>query len=908
MRWRHLLMLACLMALGLGSGPAHALESPAARSGIIRAIELRGLQGVDPEAVRAVLPFQVGDRYRAAQLQVALTVLQQWGRFVAIDTRIERQHGNYTLIFIFQPARRIEDINFHGHYPYLTRHVRRQLSIHPGDEFHAEQMQAQVDRLTDFYTREGYFNSRARFTAKWKPYTQGMHLDFYITRGQALRWGTLTVTGNTVLRLTRIRSVFPAWQYYSPRRLRAAVRTLARVYHRRGYIKARVRMETSTVDPNTMRMDVALHVTEGPKLKVQLDGNHLLTTSELTRVLTFDREGRFDRYEIESSIKAMQRRYIARGILETHITYDRSKSTDARAWITFHIHEGKRRTIWNVQFSGNTAMPSSTLRDQILTQPTSLYHRGTLDPKLLVEDLEALQEFYQRQGYLDATVGPEHIMNDEADRFYQITIPIQEGAAYHVGTVNFSGNHHARHEELLATLRLQPGIPVDPTAYEEERQALQLYFNDHGYPYATIDLQIQKDPSTTQVHLHYDIQEGTAVKIGQIMISGDFITSQHAIRRALVVKPGDRYSDQRILESQVNLRRLGAFRAVTIERVGLETQQPVVHLAIRVEEERPYLMDFDLGYSTDDKLTGEIRFTNLNSFGWGKRTHLSILGGQERARAELAWIDPRFLNTDLLFTTSGAIDRTKDIAFDLLRANGAMGLYRQYHRTGFVLRYQLSRNRLLGGDPTAADLEGRRDTTISQLTSGITFDTRDNYAQPTRGVYLYAQADLFNELRGQRADFVKITGGANHYWNLWGGIILSQHGRLGGIQKIGEANVPITERLFLGGEDTIRGFAEDGIGPTDVAGSPLGSNVRWIYNAELSFPLFQGFRAATFFDAGSLTESFTALSANDIRESAGFGLRYTTPVGPIRAEYGIKLDPRPGESTGRFHFTFGHIF
>ncbi|MBI4237750.1 MAG: outer membrane protein assembly factor BamA [Deltaproteobacteria bacterium] len=802
----------------------------------------------------------------------------------------------------------IEEIALSGTFPFLDRQIRRHIALRPGDPFDPTTLDEQITRIKEYYEREGYFGTTITSSTKWRPYTQGVVVTFTIARGHGLRWGNIQLDGNTLLPAGRIHSVFSVWDYYSPRRMKEGVRRLARLYQRRGYPKARVRVTQLAPNQQQRRMDVTMRVTEGPHLAVNFVGNAHLPDSMLRSTVTFFTEGRLDPFEVEQSVAALTRRYVERGFADVMIRAERAAIDPTHERVTFHIVEGPRRTIWGIDFAGNNARGSGTLREQMLNQPLSIFSRGALNRELLREDLAAIEDYYHREGFLDTTLGEPQIRLRNADRSFHIDIPVAEGPRYTIGRVTFTGNFHAAHDALLERLQLRPTRPADRSRLAEDAQSVALFFDDHGYPHAHVEQVVTLDRNTEQLHIDYHIDERMPVHIGAITISGDFITSQRAIRQALTIKEGDLYSDRKILESQLNLRRLGAFRNVAFERHGLEAQRDAVDLQIRIEEEKPFMVDVDLGYATDTGFSGALQFTNLNSFGWAKRTQLSLLGGNRRARAELAWIDPRLLGTDLLLTTSAWIDRNQDIAFDVVQAGGAVGLYRQYHRTGFVLRYKLARNRLLGGDPTQADLEGRRNTTISQLTAGMTFDTRDNFANPTRGFYCYGEADLYNELRGSRADFVRLRGGLNHYLNLWHGIMLSQSGRVGGIQPIGPANIPITERLFLGGDDTIRGFAEDRVGPLNAAGDPLGANVQWVYNAELSVPLFDNFRAATFFDIGSLTNTFSEINRTTVRNAVGVGLRYATPVGPLRAEYAVKLDPQPGESSGRFHFTFGHLF
>lgn len=803
---------------------------------------------------------------------------------------------------------RVVDVALSGNFPFLESQVRQQLSLRSGDLYTETAAREQLQRLHEYYERQGYFGAHFALSTDWDETAGGAIVKIRITRGRSLRWGRITVDGNSPIPQNRIRSVFPDMFFYTPARVRQGIKELATLLHHRGFVRARVTMVAQEPDFAAGRMHLTLHIEQGPRLTVHFEGNQAIPAGELRHALTFYEEGRFDRYEIESSVANLQALYLHRGFPGATISAEQDTTHPDRLSLTLRIAEGARQTIWDVQVHGNRALSRQTLQPHIFTRPLTLGSRGILDPKVLIEDERALREVYHAHGFLDAAIGPTAVTTHPAPGFLHVDIPITEGPSYIIGAVDLQGNHAIPDSTLLSQLSLITGTPMNPEALPVDREKLQLYYADHGYPYAIIEQTTHRIPNTNTIGLTYQIREGTPATIGQISISGDFLSSQRAIRRAFGIEPGSAYSDRAIDDGLARLRRLGAFRTVQVEREGLPEQRPKIHLAIRLEEERPYQVDFDIGYSTRDHVTGTVRFTNINTLGWAKRTQLLLTGGLTRTRGELAWIDPWFLGSDMLHTASAWVDRTQQPAFDLMQSGGGTSLHRQYHRTGFLLRYQMTQNRLLNGDAIKAADDGYRDTTMSQLTAGASFDTRDNFANPQRGWYLFGQTDAFNELRGQRADYVKLAGGVSRYISLGKGIVLSGHGRIGGIVPIRDAVIPIADRFFLGGEDTLRGFTEDGIGNKNADGTPRGGTVRWITNTELSCSLGSSLRLAAFYDLGGLVNNFSEISGDTTRASAGLGARYITPIGPIRFDYAVKLDRRPDESAGRLHFTFGHVF
>jgi outer membrane protein insertion porin family len=375
------------------------------------------------------------------------------------------------------------------------------------------------------------------------------------------------------------------------------------------------------------------------------------------------------------------------------------------------------------------------------------------------------------------------------------------------------------------------------------------------------------------------------------------------------IRSGDPFSYKKITDSQLDLRRFGAFSGISIDTIGLEERHTTVHLRVKVEEQKPFILDVDGGYSTDTKFTGSLGFTNVNSFGRAKVTNLKLTGGRELSRAEANWIDPRFLGSDFEMTDSGWLQYENVAVYSYIQGGGGFGFLRRFHRTGVVAKWELMRNYFIQGDSTAADADSLRNNTISKIALSANFDTRNSFADPTKGIFTMAGVNFYNEIKGKEANFVRISYSIGQYLGFLRYLTLSNSIRFDDIYTIGkDISVPSNELLLMGGDYTLRGFARDSLGPQDAAGKATGGRIRLIYNAELSLKVWKNFKLAGFFDSGFLVNEFSAVSGGVFRRSAGFGLRYVTPVGPLRLDYGIILDRKTGENFGRLHFLFGYAF
>ncbi len=803
----------------------------------------------------------------------------------------------------------ISGIGISGNYPYIESKIRRYLTIRPSDHYHESSMEEQKGRIIEFYKREGWIGSSVTVRPEYVDESDSVYVHIKIKRGFLLRYRNIEVIGDYSLPKSLVATKINPWKPHTPRRLRESIRRITATYRKHGYPLARVRLVNSHVNMASHTIDVTVRIEEGPHVRVIFEGNKHLGGLVLKKVLTIFTEGAIDSFELDESVKAMKKRYVNRGFPNVHIDFTRDEIADNKILITFHIDEGKPERIRSIEFEGNEELKAGKIESAMVSHPLSLIHPGIYDKNVLSNDLKRIDRFYMSRGFPDAEVDLPHIAKLYNDTQLAIDIPIVEGPHFIVRQILFEGDVLFPEKYLKRAIKARVERPLDFTILEDEEVTLVAFYADRGFPYASVDLQVIEDPITNSADLHFTITSGSEVRIGPISIIGDFITSQKAIHKALGIKEGDLFSYERLVNGKVSLRRIGAFSTVNVDPIGIKEKATTIPLTIRVEEVRPFKLDFDIGYSTDEKFIGGIDFVNRNSFGWGKRTVLQLLAGQRYSRGELAWIDPKLAGWDLEMTTSGWLQYENKSVFSYVQAGGGVGLYRRYHRTSFLFRTNLTRNYFLRGSSTAADAESLRNNTIFNTLLSVSFDTRNSFADPTSGVYLSTYTNFYNEIRGQEAHFVKLGTKDGIYWTFAERFTLANDARLESIQTFGKnMSVPSNELFLLGGDDTLRGFSRDSLGPVNAAGRPTGGRQRLVVNNEFRIGLIDNFKWVFFHDMGFLTNSFGAVTLGQLRHSAGFGLHYITPIGPIKADYGFIIDRQPGEHVGRFHLTFGYIF
>lgn len=803
----------------------------------------------------------------------------------------------------------ISGIGISGNYPYPEGKVRRYLTVRPGDPFYPNVLNEQAERIEDFYKRDGWMRTQVNIVPEFQPATKGVYLHVKIRRGFLLRYRNISVTGDYSLPKSIVASKVNTWSPYKPRKLREAINKIVHVYRMKGYPLARARVVEENIDENGRTIDITVNIEEGPKVEVVFIGNKHLGGKVLKETLTIFKEGAIDTFELEESAKAIKKRYTIRGFPNASVKFSREDVDRKNIRITFLVDEGAPQRVRSVDFSGNKKMKAQKIRGRMVTKGLSLTHQGIYDKKVLKNDLIRIDYLYRTHGFPNAKAREPEIEKLHGGTQLKINIPIDEGEMYTISDIRWSGDIPFAEKRLIKALKSRIGEPLNFMILDDEKLAVKSFYGDNGYPYAEVSLDVEKDADSGTAVLTFNVTSGCYVTFGPITISGDFLTSQKAIRRAMSIREGEPFSFEKIISSKIGLRRLDAFSSVEIDAPGLEQKESTVGVNVKVEEMRPFKLDFDLGFSTDELFVGGIDFMNRNAFGWGKQAIFRLIGGRRFSRGEIGWNDPNLAGSDIEMSLAGWLQHENRHVFSYVQAGGGVGFYRRYHRTSFLVRNNMTRNYLISGSSTAADAESLRNNTIINSLLSASFDTRNNFADPTSGIYINGYADFFNEIKGKNARFVKFGTLDGLYFTIAKRFTVANNLRLENIQTFGSnISVPSNELFLLGGDDTIRGFDRDSLGPVNARGQPTGGRLRFICNNELRIGIVGNFKWIIFHDMGFLTNDYSSVNLDALRHSIGFGLHYITPIGPIKADYGFIADRKPGEHIGRFHLTFGYTF
>jgi outer membrane protein insertion porin family len=609
----------------------------------------------------------------------------------------------------------------------------------------------------------------------------------------------------------------------------------------------------------------------------------------------------------------MLQRYHEQGFHFATISHQVEIRADSReVFITFRVQEGPRVIVKDLQIAGSSALTAADIRGQFLTQPREflgVFSKGLFIETQLNKDLEALLFLYRRRGFLTTTVSRDLLFSEDRSAV-SVRVTIAEGVRTHVDSIAMTGQHTVTEAELRSQLTLRIGDPFDEVQAQADLERLLAVYERRGYRDARLTLDKRFEDDSHLVYLTYHIDEGRPTLVGDIIIQGNFHTQAEVITRELTFGPGDPLSLSTLLENRRKLSQLSLFSRISMDPQVEEIpgEQDVV---VALTERKPKALNFGLGYGSEDKLRGFAEYTHNNIAG---------LHEQFRVRAQASFIEqkylmnfrePRLFGTLTSATTGLSRAEEQHESFDVRRTSVQVGFERPLweHIRGF-LTYSFDLEHLFDVDSDAVLGEfdrGRHN--IAAFLGTIQRDTRDRIVDPRMGSLQRLSFEVADLLIGSEANYFKIVGATQWFFPLaWDtvGAVSFQGGIAEAFGTTGE--IPISRRFFLGGSTTIRGYDFEHVGPTGPDGSPTGGDLFVMANLEWRVPVYRGFGVVLFSDIGNVFRAINDFRPGQIKGSVGLGLRYNTPIGPIRLDYGRKLDPQGNEATGRFHFSIGQAF
>jgi outer membrane protein insertion porin family len=617
---------------------------------------------------------------------------------------------------------------------------------------------------------------------------------------------------------------------------------------------------------------------------------------------------------VKENSEQIRKLYFSKGYYGVNVEYKIDYLEANEAVVTFRIAEGPKGHIKKLVFKGNRKIKSSDLKKVMATKQWNIFSlltkTGTLDEDALKNDIQILTAYYYDHGYLDAKISQPKIDLRDPKRI-RIEIEIEEGPQYRLGTIDFKGDLLTTKENLFKILKIKRNDVFSNSAIRREVSALTGEFANQGYAYVEINPETNIDSKNLLVHLTFEMDKKKRVSFEKIQVTGNTKTRDKVIRRELEVEEGEIYSVTGLNESRDRLKRTGYFKEADFTTSRGSTDEKI-NLDIKVEEAPTGALSFGVGYSSIQSVLGSVVLSEQNLFGMGYQGLLRVQLGMESNNFKASFTDPYFLG----YPYSAGFDLYREQVgyFDTYSYKTLGGDLRLGKKLTKRIRldsmYKLENVNVYDVTEDASrfikEQEGKN--TTSALSVTFSMDTRDDFFVPTRGSRHSVLLQNAGGILGGDNYFVKIAGETSWFFPLPLSTVLNLRGRVGFIEPYSGRKVPIYEKFFVGGLQTLRGFEYGRGGPIDENGEPLGSEKMMAFNSELLFPLSReiGLRGAIFWDIGKGFDKWGDITP--LKTGVGVGIRWFSPLGPIHLDLGFNLNPKKGEKQRVFDFAMGTVF
>jgi len=895
-------------------------------------IDVRGIKGDENRwrnRVKELIFLKPDEPFSEKKLQDSLQVLKTSNLFktIHVSENVDNQ-GQLTLYFYVIPYPQVKDIKIYGAFPLLEREILNAMKLRSGDVYRPERLSDRADAIVRLYKKEGFIDPKVHVTAQEDPLDGNFVINVHIDKGDFFRVRRIDISGNRAFSKLRLRFRIRTWhslplpaslKRFKEKEFAKDIRKLVQLYRRKRYPDVVVDFVVKK-DLDTHTVSIFITIDEGPRYYIEFDGNTAFYDWTLKKDLVLFKEGNYRDIGLRKSVRKIKARYLGAGYRDCRIkmTSDMKQEKENRVrQIRMIIDEGPQYIVNAVNIAGNVAIDTETIKKQILSRTPGGFNKGAFVLKTLKEDEQAITSLYVKQGYMAPVVESRLRINEaikENKKQVNIVFNIKEGVQTRVTSVKFPGLYVLSEPEILDAVALKKGSVFRSYMIESDENKLSSLISEKGYPHVKIKGAMDISDDKTRADLTYKVDEGRFVKMGHVALTGNFLTQERVITDELELHPGEPFSLTQFLASQRNIRDIKAFESVEFRTFGLKEEAEAVNLLVEVEEKKPYYAQFGAGYDTERRLYGNLLTGDQNLFGFNKdvwgRAEISQIG----YRGDLGISEPRFLGTRIRSTANIFGEEREEFnqEFGTRNKGISVSFYREIFRKlkadlSFVYNYREQYLRGPGPIPVGEE-EKYEPRSILVTRPSLIYSSMDSYIRPQNGTYSALSVDISKGIQNSLDDFLKYRFEVRKYITWVENLTFALRGRVGHITPFDEAStIPEDQLFFLGGTADVRGFEENRL-RFNAAGEAVGGRTEILGNIESRLGLGSDFEFSLFYTIGNVRNALVDEGSDEFRSSAGIGLHYFTPIGPVGVYYGHKLDRKEQESAGKFHFTIGFRF
>ena len=928
-------------------------QAPAFEGKQIAEIEFPNGQPLDPADLARVLPLKKGQLLHASDVAQAIDGLFATGRFEDIVVEAEPAGDSVVVRFVTKNARFLGGIKVEGKVFESPNRAQvngaAQLSL--GAPFHDGDVTEAVDRMHRLLQANGFYDAQVTPTVDQGKDAQQIFLSFHIQEGKRAKYDTPTITGvtklpdATILRATGWR--FPIvhwWKHVTSSRTRGGVQGVVKKYGGKDRLMAKVELKKLDYDDTRRRVRPDLDIDAGPVVKITATETKV-SRRVLKRYVPVFQQGAVDDDLLETGKRNLQEYFQGQGFYDVNVEFKVQPVRDDQETVEYAITRGMLYKLVRVSITGNRYFDTDSIRERMFMQPAGflVLRHGRYSEAFQRRDEESIANLYSSNGFRDAKV-TSRVTRDVRGRpgDIAVTVQIDEGSQWVVDDLAIHGATQF-HEDQLPSLASAAGQPFSEANIANDRDTLLTFYYTNGFPKAAFNAS-WRTVKPGHASVVYDVTEGGREYVRDVLTSGITVTRHSLVDRLITMKPGDPLSPTVQTDIQKSLYDLGIFANIdtAIENPDGDTDHKYV--LYHFDEANRYTMSIGFGaqlaqFGTPNSTslaapggtTGispivSLTVSRLNFLGLGHTVSLQGVYSSIEKRASLTYIQPRFLGVDgQTLTYSLLYDNTLDVrTFAARREEASLQLSKKFSR-GFTGLLQASYRRDAVSDiviPVLLVSQFLQTTRLGILSASFVQDRRDNPGNPRHGMYNTASFDISGRFFASQRSFGRALVRNATYYALGKNWTLARQTQFGVIVPFSppagidaQESVPLPERFYAGGADSLRAFPFNEAGPRDIGASlvpggptseptgfPLGGNALFINNIELRFPFIgQNIQGVLFHDMGNVYSSLGDISfrfhQNNLQDfgymvhDVGFGIRYRTPVGPIRVDLAYSINP-----------------
>ena len=885
------------------------------------------------DQLMAMIPLHIGQPLYASDLRDSIQRLYQTGEYADIAVDATLAPAGVNLKFITKPAYFIGYFDVKGvSEPPNEGQLLVATKLTLGGTYAPSDTTAAVARIMDLLKRNGFYNAGIEPATSTREPTQEVHIDFHADPGPRAKFDGLIASGDALRPLDsliqssgwkRFRG-FLGWHQLTETRLQNGIDNLRSWYPKHDHLLAQVTLVNLDYHSPTNTVTPELAINPGPPVLVRLRGAKL-SSGKLRSLLPIYEERAVDRDLLEEGSRDLASYFQSQGYFDATASYQMATPPNGEQLIDYRVALGIHHKIVKLEIHGNRYFDLATIRERMSVIPATpiRYRHGRYSRNALERDLDAIRNLYRANGFRDVGV-TSRLLDDYngATAHIAIFIDIKEGPQWFVSKLVVQGVADDVRPALIQLLHSTEGQPYSDLNIATDRDNVLDYYFDNGYPAAKFDFTSVPSPQADRVDLTFVVTPGERIYVRNVVVDGLQRTRPDVVTDRISLHAGDPLSQSEINGSQRRLYDLGIFSRVDAAIQNPDGDEPTKYVLYSLEEAGRYSMNVGAGAEIGrigggttslDSPAGVTGFSprfsfgisRLNFFGLGHTMSLQTLVSTLEQRALLTYVAPQFLgHPKLSLQFSGLFDHSHDVrTFSAQREEGSIQLGQKLSKADTLqYRFTYRKVNILGTPLVSSELIPLLSQPEHAGFFSMSFiqDKRDDPIDSHRGTYTSIDLALSSGAFGSQTSFGRVVARNSSYYQLTKDLVLARTTDFGIIERYaGLSYIPLAERFFGGGAFSNRAFPDFQAGPRDTStGFPIGGNALLTNTVELRFPLIgDNLGGVLFNDLGNVYSAVNKISLRFRQQNLqdfdyavqgfGFGLRYRTPLGPVRVDFSL---------------------